>query len=204
MPNSQNNPNPAAGGSQPDGAQNTANQTSSGGTQTQSAAGAGQNRTFTQEELEDILGERLAREREKFKDYDELKKASDELSKLKQAQMTELEKAQAAAKAAEEEKQKVLAMANERLIKGEVKAAAAELGFVDADAAYALLDKAQVKIQDNGTVDGVKPALEALLKAKPYLNGQAKPGSVGTGTNPGAGNVGKSDMNKFIRRMAGR
>jgi hypothetical protein len=51
-------------------------------------------KTFTQEELERILAERLKREREKYKDYDELKKAAEELKKIKESQMSEQEKLQ--------------------------------------------------------------------------------------------------------------
>ncbi|AVX21603.1 protein of unknown function [Carboxydocella sporoproducens DSM 16521] len=52
-------------------------------------------KTFTQEDIERIIAERLKREREKYKDYAELKKAAEELQKLKEAQMTEQEKLQA-------------------------------------------------------------------------------------------------------------
>jgi hypothetical protein len=67
--------------------------------------GTTQQKTFTQEELERIIAERLRREREKYKDYNELKKAAEELQKLKEAQMTEQEKLQA--KLAEMEKAKM-------------------------------------------------------------------------------------------------
>lgn len=61
---------------------------------TQPADNDTQQRTFTQEELERILAERLRREREKYKDYEELKKAAEELKKIKEAQMSEQEKLQ--------------------------------------------------------------------------------------------------------------
>ncbi|AEG14705.1 putative prophage lambdach01, scaffold protein [Desulfofundulus kuznetsovii DSM 6115] len=51
--------------------------------------------TMTQEELDRIITERLKRERQKYADYDELKKAAEELKKLKEAQMSEQEKLQA-------------------------------------------------------------------------------------------------------------
>lgn len=189
---------------QPAGAQNTGdpNPNAGGGSQSPPAGGGGQ--TFTQAELERILGERLAREREKYKDYEDLKKKAAEFDKWQEAQKSDLQKAQEAAKKAQEERDRALATANERLIKAEVKAIAVELGLVDADAAYALMDRSGVKVKDDGSVEGVKAALEALLKAKPYLKGAAKPGSVGVGTNPGAGNAGQSNMNTFIRRAAGR
>ena len=77
--------------------------------------------------------------------------------------------------------------AKARLIAAEVKLLAAEMGLIDADAALALMDKSSVEVDDAGNVKGVKEALEALAKAKPWLKKQAS-GPVGSGTNPpGAG-----------------
>lgn len=64
---------------------------------------------------------------------------------------------------------KRLDMANGRLISAEIKAVGGNLGLLDADAASALMDKSKVKVKDDGTVEGVKEALEALKKNKPYL-----------------------------------
>ena len=50
-------------------------------------------RTFTQSELDAIVGDRLKRERAKYADYDEAKAALDELNQLKEASKSELEKA---------------------------------------------------------------------------------------------------------------
>ena len=55
----------------------------------------------SQEELDRIIQARLDRERKRFADYDELKKAADRLSEIEQANQTEAEKAQARAEAAE-------------------------------------------------------------------------------------------------------
>lgn len=62
-----------------------------------------------------------------------------------------------------------LEKANSRLVAAEVKAIGASLGLVDADVALALLDKTKVKVKDDGTVEGVKEALEALKTSKAYL-----------------------------------
>lgn len=78
--------------------------------------------------------------------------------------------------------------ANERLVRAEVKALAVSMQIIDPDAAYLLIDKAGVKVTDAGEVEGVKDALEALIKAKPYLVGKGGgSGSVGSGSNPGPG-----------------
>lgn len=172
---------------QPAGAQNTGDPNpNAGGAQSPPAGGGGQ--TFTQADIDRIVGERLAREREKYKDYEDLKKKAAEFDKIQEAQKSDLQKAQEAAKKAEEEKQKALAAANERLIKAEVKVVSTQLGIVDPDAAYALMDRSGVKVDDAGNVTGVKEALEALLKVKTYLKGGTATGSVGSPSNPGAGN----------------
>jgi len=96
------------------------------------------------------------------------------------AEKTELEKAREAAAKAEEERKRALDAANQRLIRAEVKVVATELGIVDPDAAYALMDRSEVSVVEDGSVQGVREALEALLKAKPYLKGQAAaPGKSG-------------------------
>jgi hypothetical protein len=161
-------------------------------TDTTTAGDAG--KTFTQAEVNEIIEKRLARaakEKEKALE-DERKKAA----------MTETERLRAAKEEAEAQAAKTLAAANEILIRAEVKSIAADMGLVDGDAAYALIDRDSVELK-NGKVTGVKEALEALAKEKPWIKkGEAK-GSVGAGTNPGSSNS-KTDMNAFIRRAAGR
>lgn len=60
-------------------------------------------KTFTQTELDRIVGERLAREREKYADYSVLKEKAGRFDELEEAQKTELQKATERATAAEEE-----------------------------------------------------------------------------------------------------
>ena len=54
----------------------------------------------------------------------------------------------------------------------------AALGLVDPDAAMLLMPKDAVKINDKGEVTGLKEALEALQKSKPYLFGSTKPAAM--------------------------
>ena len=79
--------------------------------------------------------------------------------------------------------------ANERLVRAEVKTLAVSMQIIDPDAAYLLIDKAGVKITDAGEVEGAKEALEALVKAKPYLVGKGDGKQIGGGSNPGAGDL---------------
>jgi len=151
-----------------------------------------------QSEVDKVVEARLARDRKKW-EAEYQSKLEDE---RKKAAMTETERLRAAKEEAEAQAAKTLAAANEILIRAEVKSIAADMGFVDGDAAYALIDRDSVELK-NGKVTGVKEALEALAKEKPWIKkGEAK-GSVGAGTNPGSSNS-KTDMNAFIRRAAGR
>ena len=59
----------------------------------------------------------------------------------------------------------------------------AELGIIDLDAAMKLADLSKVQIAEDGKVEGMKEALEAVLEAKPYLKGQPTP-TRPTGGNP--------------------
>lgn len=146
-----------------------------------------QTKTFTQEELDKILADRIARERkklDKYADYDDVKKKAEELERLekerKEAEMSEVEKLQARleelqakANEAEETKSKTLEAANKRLIKSEFRLVAKELGVrKDAlDDAFVLSDLNGVEVDKEGNVVGVKEALESLKKAKAYLFG---------------------------------
>lgn len=50
------------------------------------------NKTFTQEELDRIVGERIGRERAKYADYNDLKTAAQKLEELEAANQSDLEK----------------------------------------------------------------------------------------------------------------
>ena len=94
------------------------------------------------------------------------------------------EQAKAAkAKALPEEAQKQIReatdRANTRLIAAEVKATGADYGLVDADAALKLMDTSAIKVADDGTVTGVKEAMEALKTSKPYLFKTTDPAPTG-------------------------
>jgi hypothetical protein len=52
-------------------------------------------KTFTQDELDRIINDRLSRQKSQYKDYDELKKAAEELTSIKQSQLSREEQMQA-------------------------------------------------------------------------------------------------------------
>lgn len=51
-------------------------------------------KTFTQADVDRIVGQRLARDREQYADYDQLKEAAAELAKIREGEKTELQRIQ--------------------------------------------------------------------------------------------------------------
>ena len=86
--------------------------------------------------------------------------------------------------------QKLLDEANAKVrrmqISAEVMKVGADLGLLDADVALQLLPDDSIKINAKGEVTGVKDALEALKKEKPYLFGTKAAGGMkqGAGAPP--------------------
>lgn len=60
----------------------------------ETATEVNEERTFTQSELDQIIGERLKREREKYLDYDSLKEKAQRLDQIEEDAKSELQKAQ--------------------------------------------------------------------------------------------------------------
>lgn len=160
---------------------------------TQTADNTQQQKTFTQEELERILSERLKREREKYKDYDELRKAAEEYKKIKEAQMSEQEKLQMRLAEIEREKlerERELAELKMSMTKQKVLS---ELGLP-----LSLADRVFGETEEE-----IRQDAEELKK---LFGLQMQPKQVGSATNPaGGGNYGvdvdalsKMSMQEYI------
>ena len=121
--------------------------------------------------MDKIVSERIARERGKFADYNDLKAKAAKFDEIEAQNATELEKA--TKKAADEARAEMSTKTNARLIRAEVKAAAAAARFHDpADAAMQLAARfGEIKVSDDGDVDEatVKTLIDDLAQAKPYL-----------------------------------
>lgn len=144
-------------------------------------------KTFTQEELDRVVGERLAREREKYADYDELKQAKARLDEIEAANKSELEKAVQRAEQAEADRDKAAQKAAEIARRAAVIAEAPKQGAVDPDAVVALIGSDRVTVADDGQVTGAEQAVKELLDAKKYLVGEPRlPGPSDGGPRPPA------------------
>lgn len=135
-------------------------------------AGAGEPKTFTQAELDQKIGERLARERAKLGDVEDLKRKAEAFEKLEEEQKTALEKAVDKAKAEAEANAKTErdTFWKAKLLTAQVQAAAAGKLADPADA-VTLLDLSGLELDDEGKLDEKKiaAAIDALLEKKPYL-----------------------------------
>lgn len=170
-------------------------------------AGKGYTAPASQADLDRIINERLARERGKFADYNDLKTKAAKLAEIEAANATETEKAVKVAR--EEGKAEVLTAANARLVNAEVRALAAAAKFRDPTDAIAQLSSrlGEVSVDDNGEVDGaaIKVLLDSLAKEKPYLldsgDGSASvAASLDLGARGGTSTAGDParDFEKFI------
>jgi len=130
-------------------------------------------RSFSQEEVNRMVGQARKEVRGQFSDYGDLKTRAARADELEQAQLTEAERLTQRATEAEKQTAEANTQLTNALISSEVKVKAVQLGIVDPDAAYLLLDKSSVKYDAKDGVTGVEDALTQLLEDKPYLKGAA-------------------------------
>jgi len=213
-------PDTGAGGGAGSGGSDTGS-TDTGGTQDPNAGGkdGGQTKvTFTPEqqaELERILGERLSRAERTaakkalearakelgFESAEAMEAALKAYKDAQDAQKTEAEKLREALEAEKAKAKSAAEQAKRALIKAAFAEAAIAANLVSVDDAFLLADLSNVEVSDDGTVTGVKEAVEKLAREKPYLVKQGGPGGVGGG-NPPRGNVPADDPAERGRQMA--
>lgn len=143
-------------------------------------------RTFTQEQVDRIVQERLSRAKSTPpSDYEDLKAKAAKLDELEQANATELEKAVARAEKAEAERQSAIEAANKRLVEAAVLAEATAQKAIRPEHLHRLIDTGQVTVGDDGQVTGAKEAVEAFLKANPEYVGSPAGGGADQGAREG-------------------
>lgn len=183
-------------------------------TQVESSDAPTQNeKTFTQAELDEIIADRLKRATKKFADYDDLKaKASEyeaQLQAQREAEMSEVEKAQEQAKQFEEQLTALTAQleaertkAQQQAIKNEFIKVASSANIVDIDAAIALSDLSTVEIGEDGNVSGVDDVVKALVENKPYLVAKKQSQPIGTATNGGTNGQTEKTADQLLAEAA--
>jgi membrane protein involved in colicin uptake len=130
------------------------------------------------------------------------KAAQAEIEKLKEAQLSEAERA--VAEARREARAEALAEVNARVLRAEIKAVATGKLTDPADA-LTFLDPSEFDVSEDGEVDtkSISKAIDDLVKSKPYLAAQRVGGDVDSGARGTTPNP-SGDMNLLIRRAAGR
>ncbi|MCY9532972.1 hypothetical protein M5X04_27050 [Paenibacillus alvei] len=149
-------------------------------------------KTFTQAELDDIVAKRLDRERKKYGDYDDLKTKLTELQaaedERKRGELTEIERYKADLEKEKSTKQTLESELNtlresvkqERIRNAFITAAtAANIAYIED--AWALANKSEIKVDDDGKVVGVDVLIASLVESKPFLVAQnpTKPKTIG-------------------------
>jgi len=128
-------------------------------------------KTFSQAEVDRIVGERVGRERQKYADYNELKQAKERLDEIEQANATEAEKAAKRADQAEEK----LARRTENTRRATLVAALAaseDIGPGRAGAAAKLIEGVEFD-DDTDEPTNLDDRVEALLKQHAFLKADA-------------------------------
>jgi len=129
-------------------------------------------RTFTQQQVDSMIRERVARlKAEPPADYEDLKAKAAKLEEIETANQSDLEKERDRAAKAEERATKIEAEAREIRVRAALVAEAAKPGrnIVDIDAAIALLDRDALDLDADGNPTNIASAMDSLLKAKPFL-----------------------------------
>lgn len=156
-----------------------------------------QPKTFTQDEVNDLIAKRLEREKkkfDKFADYDDIKtKAAEyekQLEEKRLAELSENERLAEIAKKHEEEKQSLAAELEKmrESIKAEKirnefiqVASSNHIGYLDD--AFNLADLSAVTIDEDGKVVGMEDAIKSLVEHKPFLVAKKQPKPIGESTN---------------------
>jgi LPS O-antigen subunit length determinant protein (WzzB/FepE family) len=160
-------------------------------------------KTFTQKELEATLHERLQRERQKYADYEQLRKAAEELQTIKDSQKSETEKMQEKLSRLEQEYESERAKRRAAQLSAKVATIAGRLGAVDPQDANFVMATQAIDPDGDGADNELESIIEGLKNTRPYLF--QKPGMRLESFNPadGAG-VGATETSKQRRsRLVG-
>lgn len=150
------------------------------------------------EELNAIIEKRIARERKRFADYDSIKEKAARADALELELSSETEKAVRAAR--EEERARIAAEANPRLVRAEFRAAAK--GVLSKEQLDSLLEDLDTSryVTDKGDVDEERIEKKVSAFAPPKEEKRSFP-DLGGGRR--GGSTISTNMNQLIREKAG-
>lgn len=148
-----------------------------------------------QAEFDRIINERLARERGKYKDYNDLKTKASKFDELDAANKSDLEKLTGDRDNWKSQAEANGAKALRALRRSAVVAEAARQGAANPSLVFSLVNESSLEVDDEDNVSGVEEAVKTLLEKEPYLKGSKvklmNAGDVDGGTrSDGAGTPG--------------
>lgn len=143
---------------------------------------------LTEEQIEQAFRDERLWKHKRFKNLIEKSKEAEQLraefEKQEQAKLEEQKKYEQLAKKWEQKAKELESTSKKTLLKSETKVIASELGAVDPEAVYKLLDKDALEFEGNEPTN-LREQIESLLESKSYLKKQSLSSkSVGSGSNP--------------------
>jgi hypothetical protein len=126
----------------------------------------------------------------RFKSLNERAKRADELEKAQseadEKRLAEAKKFEELATKVAQERDTIKSKLTSSIQDNRIITEATKIGVVDVEAVLKLVDRSNVRIDDNGNVTGALEAVTALVSSKPYLKVGQGNRPIGSATNPGA------------------
>lgn len=149
-------------------------------------------KTLTQAEVDQLVAERLKRERKKYADYNDLKTKAKKFDEIEREQMGEVERLKLEAEEARQQAVQATQQAQQQQINNAILTAITEFQTdknvtfrSDAtQAALRLVELSDIEIDDGGNVSGVSEAVQALATDHPFLLQQPQATTPTSPTNP--------------------
>lgn len=187
----------AASGAQSDAdSSQTGDQTDAGST--------GAQQPMTQEDIDKIVGAKVAQKLKSYGDLNDLKKKAAEYDKVQTANQSETERLQARiAELERQDAERETERKQERVQSATVREAA-RLGFRDPADAYRLLNASDLEFDGDDQPSNLPKLLTSLLKDKPYLSSAVVTGSADGGQQGSTSEGKKPGMNELLRAAAGQ
>lgn len=142
-----------------------------------------------------------------YESYAAMEAAAKAHKATQEKEKSDLQREQEAKVAAEAKAAQAEERAKQAYIKASFVAHAAGANLVDVEDAFRLADLSGVTVKDDGTVEGVKEVVEALVKAKPYLiktGGGYVPAGGGNPPRGGGGDEGAQNKARASQMAAQR
>lgn len=133
-------------------------------------------KTFSQQDVDRIVKDRVARAKKDVADYDDLKTKAEEYDKIKKERQSEEERLREALSSKEKVEATLNDTVQELRAQIAVEREAWRAGVTDLEAAWRLIDSDALDYDDNGLPTNAEDVVKKLVEDRPYLkDGKAGP-----------------------------